>query len=98
MKTSNRTFIGNEPSANWLNNNLVPAIDALKLRLQARYERFLPGETAAISKALENAESIAWSTSFPQLFLPDLVEEEISRIIPSSSKGESQAHVLAHAA
>ena len=87
-----------ETAVSWPSNKLVAAVDELKLRLQARYERFLPGEKALIRKALEEAESIAWSTHFPHLFLPVLVEEEIARIIPASRTGGAAAGLFAHAA
>ncbi len=99
MNASNKKINYDEITAvSWPNNKLVAAVDELKLRLQARYERFLPGEKALIRKALEEAESIAWSTQFPHLFLPDLVEEGIARIIPASRGDEADAGVFAHAA
>ena len=98
MKSSNQKNNYDETSGSWPSNKLVAAVDALKIRLQARYERFLPGETALIGKALEEAESVAWSTDFPHLFLPDLVEEEIARIIPALSVKEVETGLYAHAA
>jgi hypothetical protein len=53
---------------------LIAAIADLRTRLQAKYERHFPGQSARIRTALEEAESAAWCTPFPHLFLPDLAE------------------------
>jgi hypothetical protein len=52
---------------------LMATLGELKVRLQAQYERRFPGEGSRIRKAIEEAEVAAWHTSFPHLFLPDLV-------------------------
>jgi len=60
-------------------DKLTLAIADLKERLRARYERHFPGQTALIHRALEEAESVAWCTPFPHLFLPDLAEARIAQ-------------------
>ena len=58
-------------------------ITRLKTRLQARYERLLPGQAERIQRALEKAESAAWRTPFPHLFLPDFAELRLARLAES---------------
>ena len=58
---------------------LEVALRELKLRLQAQYERRFPSEAMRIRQAISQAEIVAWHTDFPHLFLPDLVEEAITR-------------------
>jgi hypothetical protein len=62
---------------------LMFALEELKVRLQARYERRFPGEESRIQKVIEEAEVAAWHTPFPHLFLPDLAEEAIARLAAS---------------
>lgn len=64
---------------------LMAALDDLKGRLQAQYERRFPGEGSRIRRAIEEAEEVAWRTPFPHLFLPDLAEEAIVRLAASST-------------
>lgn len=61
-------------------NQLTAAIIDLKGRLQEHYERDFPDRSVLIHKAIEQAEELAWRTSYPHLFLPDLAEEEINRL------------------
>jgi hypothetical protein len=63
---------------------LIQAIAALKQRLVARYERHFPGRSAGVRAALEVAEAAAWCTPFPQLFLPELAEQQIALLIPAA--------------
>ncbi|HEY5893985.1 MAG TPA: hypothetical protein VIT91_12210 [Chthoniobacterales bacterium] len=56
------------------------AIADLKGRLQERYERVFPERSVLIHKAIEEAEALAWRTSFPHLFLPELAEDRIARL------------------
>jgi hypothetical protein len=58
-------------------------IARLKTRLQARYERLLPGQDERIRRALEKAESAAWRTPFPHLFLPDFAELRLAQLAES---------------
>jgi hypothetical protein len=58
---------------------LAGKINELKGRLQTRFETHLPGHQSLIKTSIEEAEVIAWRTPFPHLFLPDLVEERITR-------------------
>jgi hypothetical protein len=60
--------------------SLAAVITGLRARLQARYERTLPGQAERIDDALETAESAAWCTMFPHLFLPDFAELQIARL------------------
>jgi hypothetical protein len=64
---------------------LMAALDDLKVRMQAQYERRFPGEGSRIRRAIEEAETVAWRTPFPHLFLPDLAEEAIVRLAASST-------------
>ena len=61
---------------------LAGAITETRLRLQAHYERLFPGRSAEIDHAIEAAESAAWCTPFPHLFLPDLAEMQVARFAP----------------
>lgn len=63
------------------------AVEDLKLRLQREYESRYPGSGFRIRKVIEEAEVVAWGTSFPHLFLPDLAEEAIARAVGSSRLG-----------
>jgi hypothetical protein len=60
--------------------SLKTVIARLKSRLQARYERHLPGQAARIRRALEKAEAAAWRTRFPHLFLPEFAELRLARL------------------
>jgi hypothetical protein len=60
--------------------SLTTAITELRGRLRARYERIFPGQGALIDNVLEEAESVAWCTPFPHLFLPDLAEVRMARL------------------
>lgn len=60
--------------------NLSKAIADLRERLRVRYERILPGQRALVESILEEAESVAWCTPFPHLFLPDLAEARVARV------------------
>ena len=63
-----------------LKNRLPVAIEQLKARLQSRYEQTLPGKAGQIREVIRAAESAAWTTPFPHLFLPELADEGISRL------------------
>jgi hypothetical protein len=60
--------------------SLAAVVASLRARLQARYERSLPGQAKRIAAALETAESAAWCTMFPHLFLPDFAEVQMARL------------------
>jgi hypothetical protein len=60
--------------------SLTTAITELRERLRTRYQRIFPGQNALIDNVLEEAESVAWCTPFPHLFLPDLAEARIARL------------------
>ena len=59
---------------------MAQRIAEVREKLRARYERLLPGRTLVIAEALEEAESAAWCTAFPHLFLPDFAELYLARI------------------
>jgi hypothetical protein len=75
---------------------LQTALGELKQRLQARYERRLSGER--VRKAIQDAEAAAWQTSFPHLFLPDLVEDAMEHLANSSSELGNEETTRANAA
>jgi hypothetical protein len=58
---------------------LARAITESRARLQAHYERLFPGRSVEIHLAIEEAESAAWCTPFPHLFLPDFAEMQVAR-------------------
>ena len=60
--------------------SLTTAIAELRERLRTRYEQIFPGQKTLIEDVLEEAESVAWCTPFPHLFLPDLAEVRMARI------------------
>lgn len=60
--------------------SLAAVVASLRARLQARYERSFPGQAGRIADALETAESAAWCTMFPHLFLPDFAEDQMARL------------------
>lgn len=68
---------------------LAVAVRDLKARLQARYEGRFPGEGKRIRAVIAEAETAAWYTEFPHLFLPDLADEAIARL-PASSNSEQR--------
>jgi hypothetical protein len=60
---------------------LSGAIQELKDRLQAHYEHLYPGQAELVRAAIDDAEALAWRlSSFPHLFLPDLVEARIEEL------------------
>ena len=67
-------------------NSLVIALDDLKVRLQAHYECRFPGKGRLIREAIGEAEELAWRTQYPHLFLPDLVEETMTRLGASGTQ------------
>ncbi len=56
------------------------AVADLKTRLQHDYEQAYPELREIIHLVLDEEETKAWELSFPQLFLPDLVEAHIARL------------------
>ena len=69
------------------------AIDALKHRLLARHEPTFPGRSEELRSAIEIAESVAWCTPFPHLFLPELAEQQIALL--AGAKSPAPAFALA---
>jgi hypothetical protein len=59
---------------------LSSAVADLKARLQQDYEQAYPELQEIIHIVLDQEEARAWELSFPHLFLPDLVEEHITRL------------------
>jgi hypothetical protein len=71
--------------------NLVARLGEAKARLQ---ERFTAGKLTRIplvSQALDEAEALAWYTSFPQLFLPDFAELRLAEMEAAQSGGFTAA-------
>jgi hypothetical protein len=61
--------------------NLPSAVSKLKNRLQREYEQAYPGLRDLIRIILDEEEAKAWTlSSFPHLFLPDLVEAHIAQL------------------
>jgi hypothetical protein len=62
-------------------HQVTRAIEQLKHRLQAHYERLHPSQPERIRVAIAEAELLASRLSvFPHLFLPDLVEVRIAEL------------------
>jgi hypothetical protein len=60
---------------------ITAAVSKLKKRLQQDYEQAYPGLGEIIRVVLDEEEAKAWElSSFPHLFLPDLVEAHISQL------------------
>ena len=60
---------------------VTKAISQLKSRLQSNYERAYPGLAEIIHLVLDEEEAHARQlSSFPHLFLPDLVEAHIAKL------------------
>jgi hypothetical protein len=60
---------------------VTDAVAELNRRLQAHYQRVLPDQTELVRAAIADAEARAWQlSSFPHLFLPDLVEARIAEL------------------
>ena len=60
---------------------VTSAISELKNRLQRNYEQAYPGLHDLIRIILDKEETRAWNlSSFPHLFLPDLVEAHIAQL------------------
>ena len=60
---------------------LTGAVSGLKNRLQRNYEQAYPGLGNVIRIVLDEEEERAWDlSSFPHLFLPDLVEAHMERL------------------
>jgi hypothetical protein len=71
---------------------IVDAVAKLRIRLLAKYEGVLPGRSQLIRQAVAEAEEEAWELPFPHLFLPDLAEARVERLVAA------RTWVLAHAA
>jgi hypothetical protein len=77
---------------------LAGAVEELTHRLQARYERIHPDQSALIRHVIAEAEAKAWELSFfPHLFLPDLVEARIAELTLQPAFARSGT-AFAHAA
>ena len=62
-------------------NIVSVALARLKQRLQRDYERAYPDLREIVHLVLDEEESKAWElSSFPHLFLPDLVEAHIAKL------------------
>jgi hypothetical protein len=77
---------------------LVNAVAELTRRLQAHYEGLHPGRSEVVRSAIAAAEATAWElSSFPHLFLPDLVEARMAELALQPTFARTKT-VLAHAA
>jgi hypothetical protein len=57
------------------------AVTQLKQKLQQDYEQVYPGLSDIIHLVLDEEEAKAWElSSFPHLFLPDLVETHVAKL------------------
>ena len=66
------------------------AVTQLKQKLQQDYERVYPGLGEIIHLVLDEEEAKAWSYRlFPHLFLPDLVEAHVAKLV-SRTRDEKQ--------
>jgi hypothetical protein len=77
---------------------LANAVAELSRRLQAHYERMHPNHRDLVRSAIAEAEAAAWElSSFPHLFLPDLIEARMAelQLQPAFVRGEA---AFAHAA
>ncbi len=60
---------------------LANAVAELTHRLQAHYEDILPDQSELVRNAIAEAEATAWElSSFPHLFLPDLIEARLAEL------------------
>jgi hypothetical protein len=73
-------------------------ITALKERLRADYEARFPTQKRLVREILDEAETVAWLTPFPHLFLPDLVEAGVGQRVPKSPGAGSVNRSQAQAA
>ena len=77
---------------------LTVAVQELRRRLQAQYERAHPDQSELIRQVIAEAEAKAWELSFfPHLFLPDLVEAGMAELTLQPAFARSEA-AFAHAA
>jgi len=60
---------------------LTNVVAELTRRLQAHYERIHPNHRELVRNAIAEAEAAAWElSSFPHLFLPDLIEARMAEL------------------
>ena len=72
-------------------HKLVAALRELKARLRDKFEIALPGRTQIIRQAIDEAEELAWQTSFPHLFLPDFAELRLAEIVTAREPAFARA-------
>ncbi len=77
MKTDQQS----EPTSQVFLQTVSAALTQLKQKLQQDYEHAYPGLGEVIHLVLDEEETNAWElSSFPHLFLPDLVEAHVARL------------------
>jgi hypothetical protein len=77
MKTDQIT----EPTTTAFLQTVSLAIARLKQQLQQEYEQAYPALSEIIHLILDEEETKAWElSSFPHLFLPDLVEAHVAKL------------------
>lgn len=69
--------------------NVLAKIDLLKQRLFGEFSAKTPGGERLLKGALNEAEALAWQTSFPHLFFPELALEK-ALAATQSAKGYEQ--------
>jgi hypothetical protein len=88
MKTEGRQTKGVFPEM------VKTAVSELKERLRQDYERTYPGLGEIIRMVLDEEEANARKlSSFPHLFLPDLVEARIATLGPRTVRHEARRHL-----
>jgi hypothetical protein len=75
-----QTEKGAHQSEGSADTKLIAAMNQLRERLYLQHSRNLPARAAHICQLVKDAETEAWRTPFPHLFLPDLVEIKMTRL------------------
>lgn len=63
---------------------LKNGISRLRSAIQSQYEEAFPDRGDWIAQAVQEAEQLAWSTTFPSLFFPPLARLKLSEMMPSA--------------
>jgi hypothetical protein len=59
---------------------LLKQIRRIKAAIRQEFAPAVGGYELLLSQALNEAEALAWQTSYPHLFFPDLAEEKASEV------------------
>jgi len=81
MNTQNKNIVKIAPDA-WVasGRKLIVGIERVRQNLAARFARQSEIPQRLFRSALNEAESLAWETEYPQLVFPTLAEEKIAAI------------------